>query len=89
MTIVDRCTCVTLALEISVPDAGRSDREGRGSLRSSAQVCDRFVRLAQRVRLLIVYRLLLTEVWFVTVLQPDCLPAGTADTAGKICLLRA
>ena len=36
-----------------MPDAGRSDRKGRGSLRSSAQVCDRFVRLAQRVRLLI------------------------------------
>ena len=53
MALVDDRTCVTLALELSVLDAGRSDREGRGSLRSSAQVCDRFVRLAQRVRLLI------------------------------------
>jgi len=53
MALVDDRTCVTLALELSVLDAGRSDREGRGSLRSSAQVCDRFVRLAKRVRLLI------------------------------------
>jgi hypothetical protein len=53
VTLDDGCTFVTLALELSVPDAGRSDREGHGSLRSSAQVCDRFVGLAQRVRLLI------------------------------------
>jgi len=29
VTLVYDFTCVTLALEISVPDAGRSDREGR------------------------------------------------------------
>jgi hypothetical protein len=53
VTLVDGCTCVSLVLENSVPDAGRSNREGRVSLWSSAQVCDWFVRLAQRVRLLI------------------------------------
>jgi len=36
-----------------MPDAGRSDLEGRVSLRSSAQVRDRFVRMAQRVHLFI------------------------------------
>jgi len=36
-----------------VPGAGKSNREGRLSLRSSAQVCDWFVRLAQRICLLI------------------------------------
>jgi len=53
VNLVDGCNCVTLALDISVPDDGTSDREGRVSLRSSAQVYDRFVRLAQRVHLLI------------------------------------
>ena len=45
VTLVDGSTCVTLALEMSFPDAARSDREYRLSLRSSAQVCDWIVRL--------------------------------------------
>ena len=51
--LVHGCTCVTFALEIFVTEAGTLDRKMRVSLRSSAQVCDWFVRLAQRVRLLI------------------------------------
>jgi len=53
VALVDGRTCVSLALEIPVPNDGRPDREGRGYLVSFAQVRDMVEPLAHRVRLLI------------------------------------
>ena len=82
MTLVVGCTCVTLALEISLPDAGRSDREGRVSLRSSAQVCDWFVRLALRVRLLLSISTT-ANIGLVPYVTQSCLLAGRISRYGR------
>ena len=82
MTLVESCTCVTLALEISVTDAGSSDREWRVSLRSSAQVCDWFVRLAQRERLLIGISTTANR-GLVRYRTPACLLAGRDSGYGR------
>ena len=89
VALVDGRTCVSLALEIPVPNDGRPDREGRGYLVSFAQVRDMVEPLAHRVRLHIGISTTANKGCFVSVLRHGCLPARTGDTAGKNRLHRA